>query len=130
MPTSCQELRDALAQCLQESDCVMVHRNKASDCLRDPLASTLPTKCQQLKKGFGECKRGMVDMRKRFRGNMPVSYRSAEGAESGKGYQLYAGKPAFAGAVKETSGNEPIPQDWREVENEKYRLEQQQQQGK
>ncbi|UKZ55415.1 hypothetical protein TrVGV298_009238 [Trichoderma virens] len=102
MPNSCQELRDALAQCLQESDCVMIYRNKASDCLREPLSSTLPTKCQQLKKGYGECKRGL-----------------------GKGYQLYAGKSAFGGSVKETDGNEPIPQDWREAENEKYRLEQQ-----
>ncbi|RDA91185.1 hypothetical protein CP533_4817 [Ophiocordyceps camponoti-saundersi (nom. inval.)] len=74
MPSSCRELRDALAQCLQESDCVMVQRNTARDCLRSPLAETLPTKCQQLRKGFGECKRGMVDMRKRFRGNMPVAY--------------------------------------------------------
>ncbi|KAL7818409.1 cytochrome c oxidase assembly protein PET191 domain-containing protein [Trichoderma gracile] len=125
MPNSCQELRDALAQCLQESDCVMVHRNKASDCLREPLSATLPTKCQQLKKGYGECKRGLVDMRKRFRGNMPVTYRSMEASEQGKGYQLYAGKSAFGGGVKETDGNEPIPQDWREIENEKYRLEQQ-----
>ncbi|KAK5991070.1 putative mitochondrial protein [Cladobotryum mycophilum] len=133
MPNSCQELRDALAQCLQESDCVMVHRNKASDCLREPLAGTLPTKCQQLKKGYGECKRGLVDMRKRFRGNTPVNYTSIESATSnntntstnteGKGYQLYAGKSAFAGGVKETSGNEPIPQDWRDIENEKYALE-------
>ncbi|POR38620.1 Mitochondrial protein [Tolypocladium paradoxum] len=129
MPSSCQELREALAQCLQESDCVMVQRNKASDCLREPLVDTLPTKCQQLKKGYGDCKRGMVDMRKRFRGNMPVAYRTLEGAaEDGKGYQLYAGKPAFAGGVKETSGHEPIPPDWRDVENENYRLEQQRQQ--
>ncbi|KYK57877.1 cytochrome c oxidase assembly protein [Drechmeria coniospora] len=107
----------------------MKHRNKAADCLREPLAGTLPTKCQQLKKGYGDCKRGMVDMRKRFRGNMPVTYKTLEGAsEGGKGYQMYAGKPAFAGGVKETSGNEPIPPDWRDVENEKYRLEQQQQQ--
>lgn len=104
----------------------MIHRNKASDCLREPLASTLPTQCQQLKKGYGDCKRGLVDMRKRFRGNMPVTYKSVEGAEEGKGYQLYAGKPAFAGGVKETSGNEPIAPDWRDLENEKYRLEQQQ----
>lgn len=116
---------DALAQCLQESDCVMIHRNKASDCLREPLSSTLPTKCQQLKKGYGECKRGLVDMRKRFRGNMPVTYRSVEASEQGKGYQLYAGRSAFGGGVKETDGNEPIEQDWREAENEKYRLEQQ-----
>lgn len=107
----------------------MVQRNKASDCLREPLVDGLPTKCQQLKKGYGDCKRGLVDMRKRFRGNMPVSYRALEGAsEDGKGYQLYAGKPAFAGGVKETSGNEPIPPDWRDVENEQYRLEQQRQQ--
>jgi cytochrome c oxidase assembly factor 5 len=101
----------------------MVHRNSAADCLREPLVDTLPLQCKQLKKGFGECKRGMVDMRKRFRGNMPVAYRTLESAESGKGYQLYAGKAAFAGGVKETSGNEPIPRDWREIENEKYRAE-------
>ncbi|CAH0039413.1 unnamed protein product [Clonostachys solani] len=128
MPSSCKELRAALAACLQESDCIMVQRNSAHDCLREPLVETLPLQCRQLKKGLGECKRGMVDMRKRFRGNMPVAYKSLETAESGKGYQLYAGKPAFAGSVKETSGNEPIPRDWREIENEEYRLQQQQQQ--
>lgn len=107
----------------------MVDRNRASDCLREPLVDGLPTKCRQLKKGLGECKRGMVDMRKRFRGNMPIQYRTLENADdAGKGYQLYAGKPAFSGAVKGTSGNEPIPEDWRDVENEKYRLQQQQQQ--
>ncbi|KAF5636328.1 uncharacterized protein FTJAE_6095 [Fusarium tjaetaba] len=115
---------EALAQCLQESDCVMVERNSAADCLREPLVNTLPLKCRQLKKGFGECKRGMVDMRKRFRGNMPVAYRTMEQAEEGQGYQLYAGRPAFAGGVKKTDGNEPIPQDWREVENEKWKAEQ------
>ncbi|KAI1017927.1 hypothetical protein LB504_004151 [Fusarium proliferatum] len=115
---------EALAQCLQESDCVMVERNSAADCLREPLVNTLPLKCRQLKKGFGECKRGMVDMRKRFRGNMPVAYRTMEQAEEGQGYQLYAGRPAFASGVKKTDGNEPIPQDWREVENEKWKAEQ------
>jgi cytochrome c oxidase assembly factor 5 len=105
----------------------MIYRNSANDCLRDPLYSTLPTKCQQLKKGYGECKRGLVDMRKRFRGHVPVEYRNVDGADQAKGYQLYGGKSAFGGGVKETDGNEPIPQDWREIENEKYRLEQQQQ---
>lgn len=105
----------------------MVHRNQASDCLREPLSETLPIKCLQLKKGFGDCKRGMVDMRKRFRGNTPVNYTSitSDGAKD-DGYQLYAGKSAFSGGVKETSGNEPIPPDWRDLENEQYRLEQQQ----
>jgi cytochrome c oxidase assembly factor 5 len=103
----------------------MIQRHTAAECLRSPLAEELPLKCLQLKKGFGECKRGMVDMRKRFRGNMPVQYRTLqEGDASGKGYQLYAGRPAFAGTVKETSGDEAPERDWREVENEKYREEQ------
>ncbi|TAQ90507.1 hypothetical protein B7494_g1215 [Chlorociboria aeruginascens] len=125
MPSSCQDIRAALAQCLQESECVMVHRNKASDCLRSPLVDQLPTKCQQLKKGYGECKRGMVDMRKRFRGNQPVAVsKEIEGGASsgGGGGQLYAGRSAF-GAVKATSGDEKEEKDWREVENEKYMQE-------
>ncbi|PHH74877.1 hypothetical protein CDD82_4732 [Ophiocordyceps australis] len=125
MPSSCREIRDALAQCLQESDCIMVQRHSAADCLREPLSRTLPTRCQQLKTGLGQCKRGMVDMRKRFRGNVPVAFKTIEDAsEHGEAYQLYAGRPAFAGGVHETSGNEPIAPDWREVENERYRTEQ------
>ncbi|KAH6718423.1 cytochrome c oxidase assembly protein PET191-domain-containing protein [Leptodontidium sp. 2 PMI_412] len=125
MPSSCKDIRAALAQCLQESDCVMIQRNKPGDCLRPPLIDQMPTKCQQLKKGLGECKRGMVDMRKRFRGNQPIAVsRELEGAGSaagGGGGQLYAGKPAFGNTVKETAGDEPEVRDWREVENEKFR---------
>ncbi|KAI1403189.1 cytochrome c oxidase assembly protein PET191-domain-containing protein [Hypoxylon fuscum] len=131
MPSSCKEIRAALAECLQESECVMVQRHTAAECLRSPLAETLPTKCQQLKKGFGECRRGMIDMRKRFRGNQPITFKSLETTEqSGEGYQLYAGRSAFAGGVRKTDGNEPEPPDWREVENEKYRKEQEAQQKK
>ncbi len=102
----------------------MVQRHPASECLRSPLSETLPTRCQQLKKGFGECRRGMIDMRKRFRGNQPITFKSLEASESGEGYQLYAGSSAFSGGVKKTDGNEPEPKDWRELENEKYRQEQ------
>ncbi|KAI5791862.1 cytochrome c oxidase assembly protein PET191-domain-containing protein [Geopyxis carbonaria] len=91
MPASCQDIRAALAQCLQNSDCVLIERNKPSDCLRYPLSETLPTRCQQLKKGYGECKRGLVDMRKRFRGNHPVAL-SVEREGGDGGGQLYAGK--------------------------------------
>lgn len=112
----------ALAQCLQESECVMIYRNKPSDCLRPPLIDTLPTKCQQLKAGYGQCKRGMVDMRKRFRGNQPIGMgKEVEEGEQNASNQLYAGKSAFGSTVKATSGNEPEEKDWREVENEKYR---------
>ncbi|KAK3310790.1 cytochrome c oxidase assembly protein PET191-domain-containing protein [Chaetomium strumarium] len=122
MPSSCKELRAALAECLQQSECVMVQRHTAAECLREPLVNTLPLKCQQLKKGFGECRRGMLDMRKRFRGNQPVAFRHLEQAEkTGEGYQLYAGKSAFGGGRGETDGNEKEPQDWRDMENEKYR---------
>ncbi|KAF8248135.1 hypothetical protein K440DRAFT_654564 [Wilcoxina mikolae CBS 423.85] len=96
MPSSCKDIRAALAACLQNSDCVMIERNKPSDCLREPLSQTLPTRCLQLKKGYGECKRGMVDMRKRFRGNQTVTIiEGKEGEATRSGGQLYAGKPAY-----------------------------------
>ncbi|CAD6501594.1 BgTH12-07911 [Blumeria graminis f. sp. triticale] len=124
MPSSCNDIRAALAACLQSSDCVMIQRNKPADCLRSPLLETMPTKCQQLKKGYGQCKRGMVDMRKRFRGNQPIAIGKENGVET-PSEQLYAGKPAFSGAVKVTDGQEPAEKDWREIENEKYREENQ-----
>lgn len=106
----------------------MVDRHSPRECLSPPLFDDLPTKCQQLSKGFSECKsvpgprlpllpvthitntdvyrRGMIDMRKRFRGNAPISIPKAEGGgkKPGSG-QLYAGKPAFE-SVKEISGDE------------------------
>ncbi len=102
----------------------MVHHHTAGECLRAPLSDTLPLKCRQVKKAFGECRRGMIDMRKRFRGNQPVTFQTLQGSEAGQGYQLYGGKAAFSGSVKTTDGNEPAPKDWREEENEKYRQEQ------
>lgn len=47
---------EALAQCLQESDCIMVDRHSPRECLSSPLLEQLPTQCQQLRKGFSECK--------------------------------------------------------------------------
>ncbi|KAL5003625.1 cytochrome c oxidase assembly protein PET191-domain-containing protein [Aspergillus recurvatus] len=102
MPNSCAALRDALAQCLQQSDCIMVQRHTPRECLSEPLLEQLPMKCQQLRKGFGECKRGLIDMRKRFRGNAPLNMTSEK---SGTSQQLYAGKPAYQ-TVKEISGDE------------------------
>jgi len=63
--------------------------NKPSDCLRMPLSEELPTQCQQLKKGYGDCKRGMIDMRKRFRGNKPIGMMADDQGERGSG-QLYS----------------------------------------
>ena len=83
----------------------MVQRHTAKECLRDPLFDELPIKCQQLKKGFAQCKRGMVDMRKRFRGNQPIAVSSELEGGSKPVPQLYAGRPAFE-PVKEISGTE------------------------
>ncbi|KAK4502418.1 hypothetical protein PRZ48_005843 [Zasmidium cellare] len=95
MPSSCKDIRAALAQCLQNSDCVLIDRNTPADCIRPPLKDTLPTQCLQLIHGYGQCKRGMVDMRKRFRGNQPIS--TSLELEGEKGKMLYAGKGTFDG---------------------------------
>jgi cytochrome c oxidase assembly factor 5 len=72
----------------------MVHRNKAGDCLREPLVDTLPTQCLQLKRGYGDCKRGQIDMRKRFRAPPSISV-AAEVERGTERHMLYAGKPAM-----------------------------------
>ena len=91
----------------------MVYRNSPADCLRPPLADTLPTQCQQLKRGYGECKKGMIDMRKRFRGNKPISTSlelEGEGSEREvrrEAPMLYAGKGSFEGVEpRRTDGRE------------------------
>ena len=45
----------------------------------------------------------MIDMRKRFRGNQPLSI--TRDLDRNKSEQLYAGKPAFE-SVKEINGDE------------------------
>ncbi|KAL9056237.1 MAG: hypothetical protein Q9162_003028 [Coniocarpon cinnabarinum] len=104
MPSSCKDIRSELASCLQYSDCVFIERNKPGDCLRPPLRDTLPTQCQQLQKSYAECKKGWVDMRKRFRGNRPISMsQEIEADASGQSYQLYSGTPAFPRGVTGTA---------------------------
>lgn len=114
MPSSCKDIRAALATCLQNSDCVLIERNKPSDCLREPLASTLPTQCLQLKHGYGECKRGMIDMRKRFRGNKPIAVsQELEAGADDRTNQLYAGRGTYEGVG-------PTATDGREKHDERF----------
>ena len=85
----------------------MVYRHNPTDCLRPPLVDSLPTRCQQLKKGYGECKRGLVDMRKRFRGNQPIALsKELEGGGGPGGKQLYAGRPAIGDVSGTTEGSD------------------------
>ncbi|KAJ3999543.1 cytochrome c oxidase assembly protein PET191-domain-containing protein [Lentinula boryana] len=69
MSSSCQGLLNALKDCLMHSDCVVKQGKLPSDCLKHHI-DELPEECQSLRKATFECKRGMLDMRKRFRGNI------------------------------------------------------------
>ncbi|CUS20953.1 LAQU0S02e02168g1_1 [Lachancea quebecensis] len=74
MGASCNDQRKAVAVCLQRSPCVLIQRNTPKKCLEDPeLSKDLPELCMAQMKAFLECKRGMVDMTKRFRGNGALS---------------------------------------------------------
>ncbi|GAA6028342.1 hypothetical protein JCM8097_006986 [Rhodosporidiobolus ruineniae] len=85
---SCAGVRQALADCILKSDCVLRSNPPRSpqECLKDH-TSELPEECQLLRKSFFECKRGMLDMRKRFRGNEPAQFKvtGKEGLGEGVG---------------------------------------------
>nr|GAT54075.1 predicted protein [Mycena chlorophos] len=55
------------------SDCVVKDGRKPSECIRNH-TDELPEECQLLRKATFDCKRGMVDMRLRFRGNPGFHY--------------------------------------------------------
>lgn len=88
MSSSCQGLLAALKDCLMHSDCVVKQGKLPSECLKEH-PDELPEACQSLRKATFECKRGMLDMRKRFRGNItgsqftfePEKARQAEAAK-------------------------------------------------
>ena len=87
----------------------MLQRNRPADCLRPPHKEGLPTQCQQLIRGYGECKKGQIDMRKRFRGNKPIaaSQELEAGGEEKDITMLYAGRGTYAGTgPKPTSGRD------------------------
>ncbi|KAF5369823.1 hypothetical protein D9758_001115 [Tetrapyrgos nigripes] len=69
MSSSCKGLLAALKDCVLNSDCVIKNGHLPSECLKDHI-DELPEACQSLRKATFECKRGMLDMRKRFRGNI------------------------------------------------------------
>ncbi|KAI0334702.1 hypothetical protein GY45DRAFT_1242094 [Cubamyces sp. BRFM 1775] len=68
MSSSCSHLLSALKDCLLHSDCVLKQGHLPSECLKNH-TDELPEQCKALRQATFECKRGMLDMRKRFRGN-------------------------------------------------------------
>lgn len=70
MVASCKDLRDAVALCLQRSECVLIERHTPKECLENPeLNRTLPQPCYVHFKRYTDCKRGQADRSKRFVGN-------------------------------------------------------------
>ncbi|KAJ1027143.1 hypothetical protein NDA18_003159 [Ustilago nuda] len=70
MVGSCLHIRQDLTDCVLKTDCYLKQGNSAQECITSHMTK-LPLECQQLYKSFVECRRGMLDMRKRFRGNAP-----------------------------------------------------------
>ncbi|KAI0092837.1 cytochrome c oxidase assembly protein PET191-domain-containing protein [Irpex rosettiformis] len=81
MSMYCEPLLAALKECLLQSDCVVKQGHLPSECLKDH-TKELPEQCLSLRQATFECKRGMLDMRKRFRGNNAgaVAQRIKEGS--------------------------------------------------
>jgi hypothetical protein len=87
--------------------------HSAADCLRHPLSETLPEDCKQLKYTFGACKRGLIDMRKRFRGPVPVSYKGGNPEDN---HMLYSGLGKKDTSVVSPSRSGPSAEDLAAVE--------------
>ncbi|PWN53706.1 hypothetical protein IE53DRAFT_324437 [Violaceomyces palustris] len=56
---SCAPIREDLAACIVKTDCFLVDKRTAQDCLTNHMAE-LPTECQHLYKSYVECRRAMV----------------------------------------------------------------------
>ncbi|KAI0069055.1 hypothetical protein BV25DRAFT_83634 [Artomyces pyxidatus] len=68
MSNYCEPLLAALKDCVLHSDCVLKQGLLPSQCIKEH-TEELPEECRSLRLAAFECKRGMLDMRKRFRGN-------------------------------------------------------------
>ncbi|KAG8992635.1 hypothetical protein FRB94_011421 [Tulasnella sp. JGI-2019a] len=67
-PRQCDYVMSLLKECLLRSDCVLKQNRLPSDCLRNHI-DELPQECRLLRQAHYDCKRGLLDMRLRFRGN-------------------------------------------------------------
>ncbi|CAG9135739.1 unnamed protein product [Plutella xylostella] len=62
----CAGIRADLKICLLNSDCCKKDKKTPRDCLKD---GVVPDECIQLRQSFFECKRSLLDNRRRFRGH-------------------------------------------------------------
>ena len=70
MASSCSEERDKLLACLVDSECIKSGRS-IKECQDLPEAGN-PSGCYERRMAFYLCRRGQLDMRKRFKGNRPI----------------------------------------------------------
>lgn len=74
MANSCQQARRDLLQCLVETDCIK-NGGRAEDCLK---LDDAEDGCMSKRIAYMTCKRGQLDMRTRFKGNMASQSKPAE----------------------------------------------------
>ncbi|CAG5085305.1 Similar to coa5: Cytochrome c oxidase assembly factor 5 (Xenopus tropicalis) [Cotesia congregata] len=63
----CAHVRANLKMCLLESDCCKIQRKTPKECLNMKDGS-VPQECQALSLLLYDCKRSIIDARRRFRG--------------------------------------------------------------
>ncbi|XP_008556572.1 cytochrome c oxidase assembly factor 5 [Microplitis demolitor] len=63
----CAGVRANLKMCLLESDCCKIHKKTPKECLKVTDGS-VPDECQSLRILLYDCKRSIIDARRRFRG--------------------------------------------------------------
>ncbi|KAH0534378.1 cytochrome c oxidase assembly factor 5 [Cotesia glomerata] len=63
----CAHVRANLKMCLLESDCCKIQRKTPKECLQMKDGS-VPEECQALSLLLYDCKRSIIDARRRFRG--------------------------------------------------------------
>ncbi|KAF9422552.1 hypothetical protein HW555_001756 [Spodoptera exigua] len=62
----CAGIRADLKICLLASDCCKREKKTPRECLKE---GNIPEECIQLRQSFFECKRSLLDNRRRFRGH-------------------------------------------------------------
>ena len=74
MVASCKDEKMQFILCIQKSPCVLLYRNKPSDCINNKeLQKDMPDLCRAYLHSFLECRRGIIDKTKRIVGNAPLS---------------------------------------------------------
>lgn len=64
-------MRDELAECILQSPCVRRDGHKPTECLKHHM-DEMSTECNNVLRSYVACRRGVLDMRQRFRMSAPM----------------------------------------------------------